>query len=76
MEETQQTQVHSLCGQDPLEKKMGTRSSILASKSPWMEEPSRVKCVGCKMSDTIDTHTHILLIQEVREVVIVQDRAR
>ena len=30
---------HSLGGEDPLEKGMATRSSILARRIPWTEEP-------------------------------------
>ena len=33
------TGVQSLCEEEPLEKKMATRSSILAWKIPWAEEP-------------------------------------
>ena len=67
---------------NPLEKEMGTHSSIIAWKIPWTEEPGRVQFMGHNVSDTtepIHTYTHILLIQEkaeVREVVTVQDRAR
>ena len=32
-------QVKSLGQEDPLEKKMATRSSILAWRIPWTEEP-------------------------------------
>ena len=35
----QETQVQSLVWKDPLEKEMATRSSILAWKIPWTEEP-------------------------------------
>ena len=38
----QETWVQSLGGEDPLEKEMGTHSSILAWKIPWMEEPGRL----------------------------------
>ena len=33
----------SLGGEDPLEKEMTTRSSILAWEIPWIEEPSGLK---------------------------------
>ena len=36
----QETQVQSLGGEDPLEKKMATHSSILARKILWTEEES------------------------------------
>ena len=35
----QETQVQSLGQEDPLEKGMGTHSSILAWRIPWTEEP-------------------------------------
>ena len=38
----QETQVQSLSQEDPLEKGMGTHSSILAWRIPWTEEPSAV----------------------------------
>ena len=36
---TQKTQVQSLGQEDPLEKEMATRSSTLAWKIQWTEEP-------------------------------------
>ena len=38
----QETWVHSLGVEDPLEKEMGTYSSILAWEIPWIEEPGRL----------------------------------
>ena len=35
----EETQVSSLCLDDPLEKGMATHSSILAWRIPWTEEP-------------------------------------
>ena len=43
---TQETQVQSMGREDPLEKEMATHSSILAWKSPWTEEPSRLQSMG------------------------------
>ena len=34
-----ETWVQSLGREDPLEKEMATHSSILAWRTPWMEEP-------------------------------------
>ena len=39
MQETQETPVQSLRGEDPLEEEMATDSRILAWKIPWTEEP-------------------------------------
>ena len=38
--------VRSLGWEDPLEKGMGTHSSILAQRIPRREEPGRLQCVG------------------------------
>ena len=37
------TRVQSLGQEDPLEKEMGTHSSTLAWKIPWMEEHGRLQ---------------------------------
>ena len=42
MQKAQEVRVGSLGQEDPLEKEMATRSSILAWEIPWTEEP-----VGC-----------------------------
>ena len=44
----QETQVQSLDGEDPLEKRMATHSSILAWGIPWTEEPGRLQSMGHK----------------------------
>ena len=41
-----ETQVWSLGWEDPLEKEMATRSSTLARKIPWTEEPARLQFTG------------------------------
>ena len=42
----QETGVRSLGQEDPLEKKMGTHSSILAWRIPWREEPGGLQSMG------------------------------
>ena len=46
MQETQEMQVLSLGGEDPLEEEMATHSSILAWRIPWTEEPGRLQSMG------------------------------
>ena len=46
MQETQEAQVQSLGGEDPLEEEMATHSSILAWKIPGTEEPGRLQSMG------------------------------
>ena len=41
-----ETQVQSLGREDPMEKEMATRSSILAWRSPWAEEPGGLHSMG------------------------------
>ena len=44
----QETQVRSLGGKDPLAKDRATRSSILAWRTPWAEEPGLLQSIGSK----------------------------
>ena len=48
----QETWVHSLTWEDPLEKGMATHSSILAWEIPWTEEPGRLQSIGLQKSWT------------------------
>ena len=41
-----ETQIRSLCWEDPLEKEMATHSSILAWRIPWGEESVRLQSMG------------------------------
>ena len=41
-----ETWVRSLGREDPLEKQMATRSSTLAFKIPWTEEPGGLQPMG------------------------------
>ena len=41
-----ETSVRSLGWEDPLEKEMATHSSILAWRSPWMEESGGLQSTG------------------------------
>ena len=49
-----QTQVRFLGWGDPLEKETATHSSILAWKSPWMEEPGGLQSMGVAELDTTE----------------------
>ena len=48
MQETKETQDHSLGREDPLEEELATHSSILAWEIPWTEEPDRLQSMGSK----------------------------
>ena len=41
-----ETQVRSLCWEDPLEKEMVTHSGVLAWKIPWTDECGRLQSMG------------------------------
>ena len=47
-----ETWVRSPGGEDPLEKRMTTHSSILAWRIPWTEEPGGLQSVGSHRMDT------------------------
>ena len=44
----QETWVHFLGWEDPLEKEMATHSSILAWRTPWTEQPGRLQSMGSR----------------------------
>ena len=46
MQKTQEMYVRSLSQEDALEKEMATRSSILAQRIPWTEEPGGLQSMG------------------------------
>ena len=48
----QETRVQFLGREDPLEKEMATRSSILAWRIPWTEETGGLRSMGLQKSDT------------------------
>ena len=47
----QEAWVQFLGQKDPLEKEMGTHSSILAWRTPWTEKPGRLQSMGWQESD-------------------------
>ena len=49
--------------EDPLEEGMATRSSILAWRTPWTEEPGGLLSLGCRESDTTQWLTLALSIE-------------
>ena len=51
--------VQSLGWEDPLKKGMATHSSILARRTPWTEEPSRLQSMGLQRvgHDRSNLHT-------------------
>ena len=67
----QETRVQSMGQEDPLEKGMATRSSILAWKIPWTEGPGWLQSIGLHrvghdQSDLAHTAQHSELLKGVR----------
>ena len=63
MQETQETQVQSQAGEDPLEKETATHSSILSWKIPWTEECGRLQFMGLQswtQTDRLSTHIYFI----------------
>ena len=48
----QETWVHSLGQEDPLEKEIAAHSSILAWRIPWTEESGGLQSMGLQELDT------------------------
>ena len=53
-----ETQVWSLCQEDPLEKEKATYPKILAWKIPRTEEPCGLQSMGLEESDTTEQLNH------------------
>ena len=54
-------QAPSLGWEDPLKEEMATRSSILAWRIPWTEEPGGLQSMGSQKSNTTEQlNTHVL----------------
>ena len=54
MWEMQKTQFQSVDWEDPLEEEMAARSSILAWKMPWTEEPGRLQSIGSQSQTRLE----------------------
>ena len=54
----QETWVHSLGQEDPLEKGMATHSSIFARRIPWTEEPGGLQSVGLQSQTRLRLRTY------------------
>ena len=52
-----ETWVPSLGREDPLEKEMAIRSSPIAWKIPWTEEPGRIQSMGSQRDTTERLHS-------------------
>ena len=50
--------VLSLGQEDPLEKKMATRFSILAGRIPWTEAPGRLQSMGMQSRTQLSACAH------------------
>ena len=57
-----ETGVQSLGWEDILEKEMGTHSSILAWKIPWMVEPGRLQSMGSQSQTRLSNFTFIFFL--------------
>ena len=57
MQKTQEMQIQSLGGEDPLEEEMATHPSILAWEIPWTEEPGGLQSMRSQSQTQLSTHT-------------------
>ena len=57
----QETQVLLLDWEDPLEEERATRSSILAWRIPWTDEPGGLQSMGSQSRTQLSTHARMLV---------------
>ena len=57
MQETQETRVRFLGGEDSLEEGKATHSSMLAWRIPWTEEPGRLQSLGLQSWTRLSKHS-------------------
>ena len=70
----QETWVHSLGQEDPLEEEMATHSSVLAVIIPWTEEPGGLQSMGVSRSWTfLSMHTASISNMEVQDRAVLQN---
>ena len=67
MQEMQKTQVRSLGWEDALEEEIATYSSILATITPWTEEPGGLQSMGVTKELDITEATYTLDYTTVRD---------
>ena len=58
MQESQETRVRCLGGEDPLEEEMATHFSIVAWRIPWTEEPGGLQSMGWQSQTQLSTTAH------------------
>ena len=61
----QETQVRSLCGEDPLEKGMATHISLLAWRIPWIEQSCGLQSIGLQESDIAEMTEYALFYNTI-----------
>ena len=59
MQETQETWVQFLGGEDPLEEGMAVHSSILVWRIPWAEKPGGPQSTGLQRAGHVLSHQHV-----------------
>ena len=65
IQETQETQVRSLRGEDPLEKGMATHFSLLAWRIPWIEESRGLQSIELQESDIAEMTEYALFYNTI-----------
>ena len=58
MQQLQETQVHSLGWEDPLEEEMQSTLVFFAWKIPWTEEPGGLQSMALQSWKQLNEHTH------------------
>ena len=64
IQETQETQVRFLCGEDLVEEEMAVQSSIHARITPRTEEPGGLQSMGSQKELDTTEHTEVNMLEE------------
>ena len=71
MQDTEETPVRSLSGEDPLVNEMATHSSMLAWSIPWTEEPGRLRSIGSQSRPRLkqrSTRAHYAVVMAIAKL--------
>ena len=64
-QETQETQVWSLCQEDPVEEETAVHSSIHARIIPRTEEPGGLQSMGSQKELNMTEHTEVNMLEDM-----------
>ena len=71
-----ETQLQSLCQEDPLEKEMATHSSILAWRIPWTEEACGLQSMGKDIKVSVIKFSVLFISSCLKSILELENKQR